>query len=256
MTFKITENAPAGEIPIVVSYDPEEIYNKDLQNVSFESISGKVTVEKKEVTDPNAPQIFLDSKKATVGHTFTVTANLKNNPGFNAMNLAFVYDTDVFTLTKAENMVEGMTMTSGTAYVWDCERDYTNSGALVRLTFQVSADAPEGEYPIRIVFLGASNESFEEVPMSVVDGKITVSSVVYGDANGDGKVTTVDLSMLRKYMANIDPLTGLSSVAVNPGADANGDGKISTVDLSMLRKYFANIDPLTGESSIVLGPKE
>ena len=81
-------------------------------------------------------------------------------------------------------------------------------------------------------------------------------SVVYGDSNGDGKINTVDLAMLRKYLANRNPTTGESMVSVGAGADVNGDGKINTVDLAMLRKYLANKDPVTGESSVILGPKK
>lgn len=80
-------------------------------------------------------------------------------------------------------------------------------------------------------------------------------SVVYGDSNGDGKINTVDLAMLRKYLANRNPATGESSISVGAGADVNGDGKINTVDLAMLRKYLANKDPVTGESSVTLGPR-
>ena len=79
--------------------------------------------------------------------------------------------------------------------------------------------------------------------------------VRYGDVNGDGYVDGRDVVLLRKYMANLDYDTGISTVAVFTGADANGDGKINGQDVVLLRKYMANLDFETGESTIVLGPQ-
>ncbi|MCM1512758.1 MAG: dockerin type I repeat-containing protein [Oxalobacter formigenes] len=52
-----------------------------------------------------------------------------------------------------------------------------------------------------------------------------------GDLNNDGKITTVDLSLMKQLM------TGLTPAGINKSnGDMNGDGKISTVDLSMLKQ--------------------
>lgn len=59
-------------------------------------------------------------------------------------------------------------------------------------------------------------------------------TVIRGDVNGDGKVSIVDLSKLRTYLAN----NGNGSIV--EGADVNGDGRINIVDLSQLRKMLAN----------------
>lgn len=77
---------------------------------------------------------------------------------------------------------------------------------------------------------------------------------IYGDANGDGKINSADIILLKKYVANYDRLTGTSTVEVSLGADANGDGKINSSDIILLKKYIANFDSTTGNSTIVLGP--
>ncbi len=80
-----------------------------------------------------------------------------------------------------------------------------------------------------------------------------VSTFIYGDANGDGKVNSADIILIKKYVANFDKSTGTSTVEVSLGADANGDGKINSSDIILLKKYIANLDT-DGNSSVVLGP--
>lgn len=75
---------------------------------------------------------------------------------------------------------------------------------------------------------------------------------IYGDANGDGKVSSADIIMIKKYIANYDKATDTSTIDVFTGADANGDGKINSSDVILLKKYIANLDR-DGNSSIVLG---
>ena len=67
-------------------------------------------------------------------------------------------------------------------------------------------------------------------------------TVIYGDANGDGKINLLDLIAMRKYLAkwNIE----IDTVA----ADCNADGKVNLLDLILLRKYLA-------KWNVVLGPQ-
>ena len=204
--------------------------------------------------NPDAPQIMVQSNTASCGSTVTLDVEIANNPGFSVLNVAFQYDTENLTLTQIENLLTSMTMTSGSTVVWDAADDYTEDGTLCRLTFEVAEDAPEGAYEIQVLFLSASNSDFEEITMQGVSGTLEVCNILYGDVNGDGKIASVDLAMLRKYLASVDPITGESTIAVKAGADCNGDGKITSVDLAMLRKYLASVDPITGESTVVMGP--
>ncbi len=62
-----------------------------------------------------------------------------------------------------------------------------------------------------------------------------IVSVILGDLNGDGEVTTVDLAVLKLYLAR------LSEVDETAG-DMNGDGEVTTVDLAVLKLKLAGIE--------------
>ncbi|MBQ3202975.1 MAG: carbohydrate binding domain-containing protein [Clostridia bacterium] len=66
--------------------------------------------------------------------------------------------------------------------------------------------------------------------------------VVYGDANGDGIIDTLDEVLLSQYLAEWD--VELDEAA----ADANGDGIIDTLDEVLLSQYLAEWD-------VTLGPQ-
>ena len=99
----------------------------------------------------------------------------------------------------------------------------------------------------------ACDESEKTAEPEYVDDAADGGNIMYGDANGDGKVTASDIVRLKKYFAGFDPDYGTSKVEISDGADANGDGKVTSSDIVRLKKYFAEFDPDTGESSVVLG---
>ena len=105
-------------------------------------------------------------------------------------------------------------------------------------------------------------DEFEDVDITpagtVKSVTVTVTeapAILYGDANGDGKIDGRDITRLRKYFANYNDDTETSTVEIGLGADANGDGKIDGRDITRLRKYFANYDDDTGTSTVRLGPQ-
>lgn len=66
----------------------------------------------------------------------------------------------------------------------------------------------------------------------------SVTIVVKGDLNGDGKLLSTDYVMLKKVFSGALELTG----AAKNAADINQDGKILSADYLLLKKYFAGID--------------
>ena len=61
LTFKIREGASAGDRKITLSYDPEDVFNYDMENVHFETEAGKITVSDGSNETPIIP---ADSSKA------------------------------------------------------------------------------------------------------------------------------------------------------------------------------------------------
>ena len=102
--------------------------------------------------------------------------------------------------------------------------------------------------------------TYAEIPAtghSYADGVCTACGeleCIYGDVNGDGKISGMDATRLLRYLAFFDPSTGASSLEITAGADTNGDGRINGMDVTRLLRYLAFFDPVTGESKITLGP--
>ena len=65
---------------------------------------------------------------------------------------------------------------------------------------------------------------------------LSYETVIYGDINGDGKISTSDLSMGHRYVLGTYSLAGARLEA----ADINRDGKVSTADLAMGHRHVLN----------------
>ena len=65
----------------------------------------------------------------------------------------------------------------------------------------------------------------------------TYNIVIYGDTNGDGSVTALDLLRAQKDILSISKLNGL----YNSAADTNKDGKVTALDLLQIQKHVLNI---------------
>ena len=63
--------------------------------------------------------------------------------------------------------------------------------------------------------------------MTAVSGSTSLTIVVTGDVNGDGRITITDVVKLQNYAANV---SGLDEAAMMAG-DINGDGRITITDV-------------------------
>ena len=203
--------------------------------------------------------LYISTSQIKGRHDETVTVKLvlDRNAGANFLSLAIDYDADALELVSVEN--SGLfNMTKGEAlYVFNASgaNDVTATGTLVTLTFTIKETAEaDVTYPITVTVYDCNNANEELVDAVAGNGSILVYDFIYGDINGDGKITGMDVTRLLRYIANRNPITGESSVEIEPGADCNGDGKITGMDVTRLLRYIANRNPITGESSVILGP--
>lgn len=201
-------------------------------------------------------QIIVHNGVAAPGATVTLTVELKNNPGIAYLAVTPVYDASVLKLVSVENGDIIHDFDHDTNFSWSAAENSTANGVMMRLTFEIADNAAKGDYTVSLKFREAYNYDEQDVGFAVESGVITVSDILYGDANGDGVVNGKDVLLLRKYMANYDYDTGTSGITVHSGGDSNGDGVINGKDVLLMRKYMANYDYDTGTSTIVLGPSQ
>lgn len=121
----------------------------------------------------------------------------------------------------------------------------------------VSFDVTSSIIPVGYKFLNAYINS-EDNPVTITDNTFTVEAaadtviyfnvekldakIIYGDLNGDTKVTIADLNILVKYVAEFLTLTDEQMLA----ADVNVDGKVNIADLNKMVKYIADFDVILG----------
>lgn len=55
-----------------------------------------------------------------------------------------------------------------------------------------------------------------------------------GDLNGDGKVNSTDLQLMKMHVLRQRQLTGTSLL----NADVNRDGKVDSTDVALLKRYI------------------
>lgn len=184
--------------------------------------------------DNSMSLLSVSGKTAKAGGTVSVTISLANNPGIAALAFRVSYPKGAMTLESAVagGLFGSATLNTSTGmFLFDDAADVTENGTLLTLTFKVSDMAALGEYRISVEIISCNNAAEERVVICGGQANIEVRDILPGDANGDGVVDTLDITRLRRYLAE-------ESVDLSSGADMNGDGVIDIEDLARLRRYL------------------
>ena len=199
-------------------------------------------IENAPAYDANALRIeFSTVERIYAGRVATVDVSLKNNRGVAGMALHFAYDDTYMTLIDIQE-VGGMTgwiLNKDAAMVsYANAADFTEDGAILRLTFKVADNAPAGAIRVSVEYQeqGVSNAARKEVDCMQSVGYVKVIDWLAGDVNGDYSVNTIDTVTLLQYFAKVPGVT-----IDRTAADVNGDGVVNTIDSVTLLQYFAKV---------------
>ena len=83
-----------------------------------------------------------------------------------------------------------------------------------------------------------ATHSKDDTKMSVSWTPVFEQTVLLGDLNGDGELTSVDVVLLARYLAGAEALTEAQLTA----ADLNADGVITSADLVLLARKVAGLE--------------
>ncbi len=79
-----------------------------------------------------------------------------------------------------------------------------------------------------------ANNLAEEITATWVGDSVNITSVLPGDANGDGAVNALDITKVERIIVGLD--------AETPGADANQDGNINALDITKVERIIVGLD--------------
>ena len=187
------------------------------------------------------------------GSDVTMRIFIENNPGVAGAELVVSYH-EKLTLISAVpgNAFSALTFATPAYYrspmtfAWDsleiADKD-VKDGVVLTLTFQIAEDA-EGDLPVSISYESGSiyDRDLNTLEPSVEGGCVTAISYIPGDADGNKKINTLDITKIRRFIVDgrkTDP-EGYNVVINENAADVNGSATINTLDITKIRRYIAD----------------
>lgn len=217
------------------------------------------------VSASEGPCFEISNVNAEKGKDAEIDIMIVNNPGIASVKLKVSFDEDLELYSIRYNEDIGgdfqlpQKLTSPVTLNWfNGKENTTGDFVFATLSFKVTQTAEEGVHNLSVSYDEEDLYNIEEnnVPFAVIGGRVRVLDFYYGDANGDGEVTALDVIRLKKYFSKFDKETNMSSVSVAPGADVNGDKALDSLDVVRLKRFFAEYDHTDHSSSVRLGPEQ
>ena len=175
---------------------------------------------------------------------FTANVNIAEVTDFDSCNYDISFDASVLRLDNVASGLIGSTaipvdvyneISSGTYRVIQNVPGITGvsgSGYLAVLHFHVIGSGGDSS-AISLSNGTLANNMAEEITASWVSDSIDISSVLPGDANGDGNINALDVTKVERIIAGMD--------AATPGADANQDGNVNALDITLIERMIAGL---------------
>ena len=190
--------------------------------------------------------LTVNSQTGVVGKNVEIKLDIKNNPGLTSLKFYVTYDSNLILQDVDFNSAFGAYVTTPEPYVNPQPitmisplYEITAEGTLATMTFKIAEDAPD-DYVANITVTYEAEDVYDEdgvsVPLTVVNGSVTLYHELPGDIDRDLSVTTKDAVLLFRKVAGWD-------VEVDSAAlDVNGDNKVNTKDAVALFRYTSGWD--------------
>lgn len=238
LTFFVASDIPENyDAKISLTYDEDEFFDIDYNNVPFEAVNGCVSTRSSQPTTGFSVRAVPVSGMA--GETVSVNIDISNNPGISSLKLNVAYD-EYLSLTDVEfNNDFGSYVTAPTPYknpqalsMISPLKDVSSNGTFATLKFKISDNAPSGYVANITITYDADNvfnADFENVLLNVVNGYVTIGgtdtdifTMQVGNAVVSDKTVHVDVILSNnpglaslKFNVNYDSYLTLTDVKFN-----------------------------------------
>ena len=183
------------------------------------------------------PKIVVGEVKGRAGEIVEVPVTIVNNPGFAGMDLKIEYDNTVLELIEIKLdkfPSSSMASVSNGKISGGDNKDIIGDGTMFVAVFKIKETAADGKSQVDIEIYESFNIKDENIKFVVSSGEVEVYSYVLGDANGDGRVSSRDITRILQYL--VDEL-GNNTIDLD-AADFNRDGRVSSRDITKILEYL------------------
>ena len=122
-----------------------------------------------------------------------------------------------------------------------------NSNDNIYFTTDSAADSVDITITLDLTNWFTQSKEGATYTITVADHEEVGPTYIVGDVNSDGKVDTVDATLIQKYAIEI-PVEYFDATV----ADVNGDGRISILDTTCVQKYAADYTEGIGNAGKVI----
>jgi hypothetical protein len=211
LSFEILKSFKPGDTAITVDYNPNEIYDIDYNNVTFNKVNGKITV-----SEADTPSITVGTDSGSPGETVNVPVSIANNPGIISLNASIAYDSSKLRLIDVKNgdvltdpSHSGSLATNPYKLCFNMDLSPVNitaNGVIATLAFEIISETQPDEIPITISYLPDDIFDFDtdNVYFLTVNGKVNVvntHTVTFKDYDG----SVLDTQTITRGEAAIAP---------------------------------------------------
>jgi uncharacterized repeat protein (TIGR02543 family) len=197
--------------------------------------------------DITTPRVRVSSVSGRAGNDVTVEVKIENNPGFDSLVAALNYDSSIlaYKSSSADLLSSGIFMRNEAANKFNVSWTGGTSvlrtnGTLFTVTFTIKSGVNAGSYSDLALTLGEMvniDAGGVSISPNIVDGKVTVINITYGDINDDGVITASDATLVLRYIVGLNTFDDNQKLA----ADVNNDGQITASDATIILRYIVGL---------------